>query len=64
MDASLKEVQLTTQHLELEAKEAVDREARVEPERDVARHETVMARLETEAEGNARAQVELELSRV
>ena len=64
MDASLKEVQLTTQHLELEAKEAVDREARVEPERDVAQHETVMARLETEAEGNARAQVELELSRV
>ena len=59
MDASLKEVQLTAQHWELEAKEAADK-----AERDVVQHETVMARLETEAAGNAREQVELELSRV
>ena len=36
----------------------------MEAERDAAPHETVMARLETEATGNAWAQVELELSRV
>ena len=48
LDASLKEVQLTTQRWELEAKEATNREARAKAERDVARHETVMARLETE----------------
>ena len=64
MDASLKEVQLTAQHWELEAKEATDRAARAKAERDAARHETVMARLETEAAGNARVQVELEMSRV
>ena len=64
MDASLKEVQLIAQRWELEAKEAADREARGEAKRDAARHETVMVRLETEAAGNAWAQVELELSRV
>ena len=35
-----------------------------EAKRDVARHETVMARLETEATGNAQAHVVLELTRV
>ena len=64
LDASLKEVQLTAQRWELEAKEVVDEAARVEAEKDAARHETIMARLETEAVGNARAHVELELSRV
>ena len=64
LDASLKEVQLTAQHWELEAKESADRAAWAEAERDAARHETVMARLETEAMANAWAQVELELSRV
>ena len=64
LDTSLKEAQLTTRRWELEAKEVVDRAARAEAERDAARHETVMERLETEATGNAWAQVELELSRV
>ena len=64
LDASLKEVQLTAQRWELEAKEVVDKAARAEAERDVARHETIMAWLETEAMGNARAHVELKLSRV
>ena len=64
MDASLKEVQLTAKHWELVAKEVADRAAWEEAESDAARHETVMARLETEVAGNARAQVELELSRV
>ena len=64
MDASLKEVQLTVQRLELEAKEAADRAAQAEAERDPARHKMVMERLKTEAAGNARVEVELELSRV
>ena len=44
---------MTAQRLELEAKEAVDKAARAEAERDAARHETAMVRLETEAAGNA-----------
>ena len=55
---------MTIRYLELEAKEAADRAARAETERDVARHEVAMARLEIEATGSTRAQVELELSRV
>ena len=62
LDASLKEVQLTTHCWELEAKEPADKAARAKAERDAARHETVMARLEAKTVGNARAQVELELS--
>ena len=50
--------------MELEAKEAVDRATRAETERDAVRHEMVMVRLEIEAAGSARAQVELELSQV
>ena len=64
MDASLKEAQLITRCWGLEAKEAMDKAARAEAERDAARHETVMAWLETEAASNARAQVELELCQV
>ena len=64
MDASLKEVQLTAQSWELEAKEAADRAARAKAERGASQHKTVMARFETEEVGNARAQVELELSGV
>ena len=55
LDASLKEAQLTIQRLELEAKEAADRAARAKTERDAARHEVAMARLEIEAAGSARA---------
>ena len=56
-DASLKEVQMVAHRLGLEAKEATDK-----AERDAAHHETEVARLETEAAGHARAQVESELS--
>ena len=55
---------MTTQRLELEAKEAVDKAAWVEVERDATCHETAMARLDTEAASNAREQVDSELSRV
>ena len=40
---------------ESEAKEAVEREISAEVERDAGSHEVVMARLETEAAGSARA---------
>ena len=53
LDASLKKAQLTIRRLELEAKEAADRAARAKTERDVARHEVAMARLEIEAAGSA-----------
>ena len=62
LDASLKEAQLTIRRLELEAKEAADRAARAETERDGVQHEMEMVRLEIEAAGSARAQVEQELS--
>ena len=55
---------MNARHWELEAKEAVDRAARAEAERDAARHEAAMARLETDAAGSARAQMESELARV
>ena len=55
LDASLKEVQLTTHCWELEAKKPADKAARAKAERDAARHETVMARLEAKTVGNARA---------
>ena len=64
MNASLKEAQLNARRWELEAKEAVDRVARAKAERDAARHEAVMARLETDVAVSARAQMEFEFARV
>ena len=49
---------------ESEAKEAVERVVRAEAERDTARHEALMARLDAEAAGRACAQVESELAKV
>ena len=62
LDASLKEAQLSSQYWELEAKEAMERAVWAEAERDVARHEATMARLEIEAMSDARALVEGELA--
>ena len=64
LDASLKEAQLTARRWEMEAKESADKAARAEVERYAAHHETVIVRLETEAAGSTRAQVELELTRI
>ena len=64
LDASLKEVYMTAHRLGLKAKEAVDKAARVEAERDAAHHETAVACLETGVGGHAQAQVESKLSRV
>ena len=50
--------------LELEAKEFAKKAARAEAERDAARHEEAMAKLQIEGAVNTRAQVESELARV
>ena len=62
LNSSLKEAQMSSRRWELEAKEAVERVVRAEAERDAARHEAAMARLEIEAASGARAQVEFELA--
>ena len=59
LNASLKEARLNARRWELEAKEAVNRVARAEAERDAARHEASMAWLETDAASSARAQMNL-----
>ena len=53
-----------TRCLELEAREAVERTAHAEAEREAARHEVAMTRLEIEVAGGARAHMESELARV
>ena len=62
--ASLKEAELACRRLELEAKESAERAAWVEAERDTARHEAAMAKLEIEGAVNTRAHMESELARV
>ena len=58
------EAKSKSRRLELEAREAVERATRAEAERDAARHEVAMARLEIYALGSARAQMKSELARV
>ena len=58
------EAESKSRRLESKAKEAVEMAVGAETERDTARHEVEMARLETEAAGSAWAQVESELARV
>ena len=53
--ASLMEEESNSRCWESEAKEAVKRAIRAEAERDAARHDVVMAQLDTKAAGNARA---------
>ena len=62
--ASLKGAELACCRLKLEAKESAERAARAEAERDTARHEATMAKVETEGALNARVQVDSELARV
>ena len=64
MSASLMEAESESRRLEVEAREAVERATRAEAERDVARHEVAMARVEIDAVGSARAQMESELAQV
>ena len=61
LKASLTEVESNSRRWESEAKEAAEMAVRDEAQRDAARHEVTMARLDTEAMGSAQAQVESEL---
>ena len=54
---------MSSRNWELEAKEAVERVVRAQVERDAARHEASMARLDAKATGSAWVQVESELAR-
>ena len=56
------EAESKSRRLELEAREAAERVTRVEAERDAARHELVMARMEIDVVGSAQTQMEYELA--
>ena len=64
LSASLAEAESRSQRWEKEAKEGIEKVARVEAERDAARHEALMARMDADAAGSARARVESELARI
>ena len=64
MSASLAEAESSSRRWENEAKGRVERMARAEAERDVARHDASMTRMDANAAGSARAKVEFELARV
>ena len=64
LSASLMEAESKSKRLELEAREAFERETRAEAERDAPRHEVAMARLEIDAAGSAWARMETKLARV
>ena len=60
----LAEAKSGSQRWEMEAKEGVEKMVRAEAERDAARHEALMARMDANAAGSARAKVESEFARV
>ena len=64
MSPSLAEVESSSRCWENEAKESVEKMTRVEAERDTARHDASMARMDANATGSAKAKVESLLARV
>ena len=58
------EAEVSSRRWESGSKEAFERAVRAEAERDIARHEASMARLDVKAVGCAWAQVESELAKV
>ena len=64
LSASLAEAESSSRRWENEAKESVEKMARADVERDTARHDASMARMDADAAGNARAKVDSELDRV
>ena len=64
LSASLDEAESSSRCWENEAKESIENMARAGAERDVARHDASMARMDSDAARSARAKVESELSRV
>ena len=64
LSSSLAEVESRSQRREKEAKEGIEKVARAEVEKDAARHEASMARMDADTGGSARAKVESELAKV
>ena len=64
LSASLAEAESRSRRWETKAKEGVEKVARVEAERDAARHEAPMAHMDADVAGSARAKMESELARV
>ena len=64
LSASLYEAESSSRRWENEAKGSVERIARVEAERDAARHDASMACMDVDVAGSARAKAESELARV
>ena len=64
LSASLAEAASSSRCWENEAKVSIEMMARVEVERDAARHDALMACMDADAAGSARSKVESKLSRV
>ena len=64
LSASLAEAESSTRCWENEAKESVENMVQAEAERDAARHDALMARMDVDTAGSAKAKVESELARV
>ena len=64
LSASLAEAESSSRRWENEAKESVEKVAQAEVERDASRHKASMARMDADAVGSVRANVESELARV
>ena len=64
LSASLAEAESSSRRWESEAKESVEKVARVEAERDVACNDASMACIDADAARSAREKVESELARV
>ena len=64
LSASLAEAESSSRRWENEARGSVERTAQVEAERDVSRHDALMARMDADVAGNAKARVESKLARV
>ena len=64
LSASLAKAESSSQCWENEARGSVERMARAEAEKDATRHDALMARMNVDAAGSARAKVESELARV
>ena len=64
LSASLVEAESSSQRWENEARGRVERMARAKVERDAARYVALMARMDVDVAGSARAKVESELARV
>ena len=64
LSASLAKAESSSRGWENEAKGRVERMARAEAERDAARHDALMAHMDADAAGSAKAKVESELARV